>query len=442
MAEPTANLHGSLPAPPGGLPACAHAAHCRRVAAWSVMLGARMGLAGPELSLLEQAAFQHHAPGLALGSDAMDRLFRDLRGIASDDASPLETPSVPAATDASDALQASLRDVLAANSGVSAARVPILVRILDAAHALDDCIEALPYGGDTLPAALQALENVSSATEWRRTVRSLREMQSVDESAIRRVAARLPAWPRAAAEAYRLSLSNSVSLDSLERAAGSDAVIAGLLIKAANAAAYAQRSPVRSLRQAVSNIGLDATRRILAAASLRPLFAARHLQRLWDHALLAAACAESLAAQLAVVDPTEAFLAGLVHDVGRLALLNLPRTTTETLHMLIERGVETVPAELLLCGCDHGHAGAIVLDEWRFDEAVIEAVRHHHQPERTPSALASLLYLTEHLLGAEEDLASAARLHLACSALGTTLARIEDARTRPAPALQALRFPA
>lgn len=406
------------------------------------MLGTRMGLTGQALSLLEQAALQHHAPGLALGADAIDRLVHDLRGAEPGDAGSLETPSGPVITDAADALQASLRDVLAANPSLPGLRASVLASILDAAHALDDCIEALPYGGDTLPTALQSLENLSSADEWRRTARHLREMQSVDETAIRRIATHLPAWPRAAAEAYRLSLSPDVCLDSLERAAGSDAVIAGLVIKAANAAAYTQRTPVRSLRQALSNIGLDATRRVLAAASLRPLFAAQPLQHLWDHALLAAACAESLASQLPFVDPAEAFLAGLVHDVGRLALMNLPRTTAETLQTLTGHGVETVPAELLLCGCDHGQAGAIVLDEWCFDAAVIEAVRHHHQPEQTSSALASLLYLTEHLLGAEEDLASAARLHLACSRLGTGLSQVEHARTHPAPALQALGFSA
>ncbi|MBV8820582.1 MAG: HDOD domain-containing protein, partial [Acidobacteriaceae bacterium] len=113
------------------------------------------------------------------------------------------------------------------------------------------------------------------------------------------------------------------------------------------------------------------------------------------------------------IDPGEAFLLGLLHDIGKLALLLMPKGINSTLERLAARGCQISAAELVLCGFDHGDAGAEVLRHWKFADELIEAVEHHHEPERSEGPLASLLYLAEFWTDSDEDLPSNARLNYA-----------------------------
>lgn len=419
----------------------AHQAHCRRVAAWAATLGARMALTHDQISVLEQAALRHHAPGLAFTSAAASRLIAELRGGDGGDASaPDRTTDDGIAVDASDALQAGLHDALAGHRPLPGQRMHLLIRILEAAHHLDEWMEALPYGAGTLSEALRSLEESTSDPEWRRVIRSLRGMQSTDESQIRHIAKRLPSSPRVVAEAYRLSRDPEVSLEQLEQVASRDVSVAGLVVHAANAAIYGSAGGVRTVGQAVAHIGLDAARQLLAAAALRPLYSAPLLRPLWNHSLTAAAQAQSIAARFDVCDPKEAFLAGLVHDVGRLAFAALPHALLDTIQSLSRHGVEPVASELLICGFDHGYAGGIVLEEWLFEEDMIDAVRWHHQPERSTSRFAAVLYLTEYLLCSEEDLPSTWRLRSCVTGMRAGLRSIEDHRLKLDPSLEILQY--
>jgi putative nucleotidyltransferase with HDIG domain len=132
----------------------------------------------------------------------------------------------------------------------------------------------------------------------------------------------------------------------------------------------------------------------------------------------AAQIAEQLAHMSSKVDPAEAFLVGLLHDVGKLAIALLSPELNSSLDRLIVKGCESAVAEVVVCGFDHAEAGAEILSHWRFSEELISAVRNHHVPERSSSALASILYLTEYWTDSEEDLPSNTRLDTAFELAG------------------------
>jgi HD-like signal output (HDOD) protein len=82
----------------------------------------------------------------------------------------------------------------------------------------------------------------------------------------------------------------------------------------------------------------------------------------------------------------------------------------ESVERLISKGCQPAAAESVRCGFDHAEAGAEVLAHWKFEPELIEAVRYHHQPDRSNSAMCSILYLTEFWTDSEEDLPSNSRL--------------------------------
>ena len=83
------------------------------------------------------------------------------------------------------------------------------------------------------------------------------------------------------------------------------------------------------------------------------------------------------------IDPQEAFLLGLVHDIGRLSVTLMPEDVHEACERLIARGCQSILAELIVFGFDHAESGAEVLKVWNFTPEHIEAIRNHHQPERS-----------------------------------------------------------
>jgi HD-like signal output (HDOD) protein len=173
---------------------------------------------------------------------------------------------------------------------------------------------------------------------------------------------------------------------------------------------------ITNLVHAVAYIGTDRAAMIMTALALKPFIFSAGSGDLWAHSLRSAAAAEALS-EHCNVPKADAFLLGLMHDIGRLLLTLIPPQAAAAHRRLVNNGCETAIAELLVCGTDHAGAGALVLDHWRFPSPYVEAVRFHHEPQATDSKLAALLYLVEFWTESNEDPASQVRLNAALERL-------------------------
>jgi putative nucleotidyltransferase with HDIG domain len=302
-----------------------------------------------------------------------------------------------------------------------------LAHILDIANSFDEQLEYAPFAEDSLQAVLQqALErHESSDRAVQFVLRYLRKGRRRDLAAIM---PKLPVYPAVAMKLYGLLSSVDVSLPALDRVAKTDQVIAGKMLQAANSAFYSPRQLIKTVSQAISYVGIEDARRILLASAVQPLFSSPRLRRIWKHAVEAAQVAEQIASMSKLFDPAEAFLLGLLHDVGKLAIALMPNELNSSLDRLIVKGCESSVAEVVVCGFDHAEAGADVLKHWQFSDELITAVRYHHLPDRTSSRMSSLLYLTEFWTDSEEDIPSNARLELAFERAGVTPADLRNMR--------------
>jgi putative nucleotidyltransferase with HDIG domain len=214
-------------------------------------------------------------------------------------------------------------------------------------------------------------------------------------------------------------------------------------MQTANSSYYSPRNPIAGIRHAISYIGVEATRKVLLAATFRSNFASMRLHQLWNHSLDVAQTAERLAMRSSMsLDPSEAFLAGLVHDVGRLAFSIMPAAFLERFYRLTDRGCPAVEVEMCLSGLCHGEVGAQTLVQWKFPDSMVEAVRWHHRPERSTSTRASLLYLAEVVSESEEDLPSSIRMRAACRQSGIDPQALADMNREEQGYLEILRFAA
>jgi putative nucleotidyltransferase with HDIG domain len=246
-----------------------------------------------------------------------------------------------------------------------------------------------------------------------------------------RAASRLPIFPAVAYGAIVLFNNVETTLDDVEALISKDQTLAGHIIRGANSAIMGSAARVGNIRQAVIRIGMEGARRIVSAALLRKLFAAKDSHRLWNHSLDVAESAANIARQSKAVDSGEAFLAGLMHDVGKLVILNLPSPAQACRDRLAEGGCPDPVVERIILGEDHASIGSRLLRKWRFTENLAPTVQSHHAPESNPSPLSSVVYLAELSAGQDGGLESAWRDEVARQRLPL----LSDVGEFPAPAV-------
>jgi len=166
-----------------------------------------------------------------------------------------------------------------------------------------------------------------------------------------------------------------------------DPALAAKVLKVVNSAFYGLPSQIASLDRAIVMLGLSAVKNIALAASLSRLFrpgaiSERFASRdLWTHCVSVGVCARLLArASFGQVE--EAFVAGLVHDMGLLIEFQL---FSDKLKDIAER-CETQPQDFLavereVIGADHQAFGAWLAAKWKFPPGLRCAIGRHHNPE-------------------------------------------------------------
>ncbi len=188
----------------------------------------------------------------------------------------------------------------------------------------------------------------------------------------------LPPLPDLLVRLRTLLDDESVDAPSVARLVRNEPAIVASLLKIANAAAYAGLQEVKDLNQAIARLGLKQVGSLITALMLKEHFRSndpekrRLLQGLWDHAVATGLAARRLALQNNG-DPEQAFLAGLLHDTGRLLVL-------KAVDFLEDKDKEQFTGSLILELMDalHTELGYETLTSWKLPEAICRIARHHH----------------------------------------------------------------
>lgn len=203
----------------------------------------------------------------------------------------------------------------------------------------------------------------------------------------------LPVLPSMVMHLMQLDPADEHYFEEVQRLLRADPGFAVRVLNFANSAAVAPASPIDSLEQALYLIGCQRAVRLILARSAIQIFLPRlpWQRELWCHAFDVALLTEALAPWLVgpAINAAQAYLAGLLHDVGRFVLyLQAPdelRRVDETGWGSPQALVET---ELRLCGFTHSELGYLALRKWGVATPLADVVRYHHHPPPLPAGLA------------------------------------------------------
>ncbi|MEO7651375.1 MAG: HDOD domain-containing protein, partial [Bryobacteraceae bacterium] len=273
--------------------------HCRRVAALAVEIARRLRLPDDAQETVEQAALFHHTPMPLLDPPSLDRMMTDLCGKGWWRMEEMEflVRALPAPV-----LDA-LRSLHAPPVDSQFDCASVVAEIVAVANLFDEQMEMLPFDNKTVEQILDDFRAMSEGEFFLpEIVLGLMSIPHTRMDSLLELANSMRLGPAAALRA----LNDTASLEEL--AASSQMLNVALLERAS----AGQCEPASTEPQA--------TRRNLMVAAMRPFFAAARRPDLWEHSLLVAQLTEHLAVVSGCIDPSEAFLAGLVHDAGRVVL--------------------------------------------------------------------------------------------------------------------------
>jgi len=196
----------------------------------------------------------------------------------------------------------------------------------------------------------------------------------------------LPSIPTIAGAVMKVAADPAASADDLRKVLDQDPALSARILKVANSSLYSFSRAVETLRHAITLLGFRTVENLVMAASLRDVFKNFGLSEklLWEHATLSGSVAGKLSSYGPIeIDRESAFTAGLLHDLGKIALANTVREKYQKIIMrTYNEGISYVDAEREEFGFDHAELGAEIADKWKLPSRLVNAIRyHHHAPE-------------------------------------------------------------
>lgn len=222
---------------------------------------------------------------------------------------------------------------------------------------------------------------------------------------------RLPPLPAIVRRVLSVTESPTSTADDVAKVLGEDQTIAAKLLRVANSSFYGSSRQVTQISRAVMMMGLVGVRNLVLGIAARDAITAgapptpEHTT-LWRHSIAAAAAAELIARPVKYRPAEEAFVAGLLHDIGQLAMVAFDPEAFATTFEKQESDLGFLTIERSLFGLDHTEAGFHILSRWGLPPAICHAVQHHHEQETDPdeplSQLLAIVVLADtiaHMMG-------------------------------------------
>lgn len=243
--------------------------------------------------------------------------------------------------------------------------------------------------------AHQYLSKPCDAEALRRAIGKACAMRDVLTNAnLRKITTQLksiPSFPALYGEIMREIRSPDSSLENVGRIISKDVSMTAKILQLVNSAFFGQPRRISSPEHAVILLGLDTIRALVLSTGVFSQFSEARLKKLrlgglLDHSLAVAVLAKNIA-KAETGDPgvmEDAFMSGLLHDVGKLVLAdNMPELFQSSLEVSKKEKAPLQEAEKKIIGASHAEVGGYLLMLWGLPDAIVEAVSLHHSPEKS-----------------------------------------------------------
>ena len=220
--------------------------------------------------------------------------------------------------------------------------------------------------------------------------------------------ASLPAMPEVMIKVQHLIKLPGTTPGQLAKIIETDPAIVAGILKVANSAYYGFRGKVTSIQHASALFGTRRLAELITAMSAGTMLGKAmdgyglEAGDMWRHSIAVAVMASEMAASVSDDSLESAYMAGLLHDVGKI-ILN-PHVQQRSLlfdqFFMSNPGTSIQDAERHILGFDHAVIAGILCDNWNLPKSISFAIRHHHQPSRADDhQLSHIVHLADYYTG-------------------------------------------
>ncbi|MCC6428940.1 MAG: HDOD domain-containing protein [Phycisphaerales bacterium] len=240
---------------------------------------------------------------------------------------------------------------------------------------------------------------------------AIEQRQQVVSAAIREIS-HIATLPEITLKIVELVEDPKSTAQDLHKVISNDPALCSRILKVVNSSFYGLPGQIASINRAIVMLGLNAVKNIAIAASLAKLFRGGELtarfsaKDLWTHSTLTAAAAKITADTLKLGISDEAFLAGLMHDIGLMVEMQFDRSKLiDVMEKITVDGsgaptCDFLETEVEFFGASHQDFGAGLCEKWKFPKSFAVVTGYHHRPMELPSdqrKLTSLVYIADRL---------------------------------------------
>jgi putative nucleotidyltransferase with HDIG domain len=214
----------------------------------------------------------------------------------------------------------------------------------------------------------------------------------------------LPTIPRVTMEVAHLVDSPTTSASTVAHALARDQALTAKVLKMANSAFYGAPRKISTVTDAIVLLGMHTIRNMTMAVSCQEVldrevisYAIRRGD-LWKHSMCVGFAAQQIAKKARYRITEEAFVAGLLHDIGKVLISTyLSKEFSDVMLRAQESNQEFSVSEQDILGFDHAEVGARLTEHWNLPSHLVEAIRYHHTPslQEPPNALTSIVHLAD-----------------------------------------------
>jgi HD-like signal output (HDOD) protein len=207
--------------------------------------------------------------------------------------------------------------------------------------------------------------------------------------------------PQVAMRVMSLSSKPELMPSELVAVIQTDAGLTAKVLKLCNSAYYGFRREIATLPEAGNLLGCSTLVNLVLTSCTGLYFrnyggqSARSAKRQWEFSITTAISSSLLAGVRGKVDKHRCYTIGLLENVGHLVMERFLPEVRPALDEAIANGATRLAAEHAVLGIHHGEIGAQLAERWNFPEVLVDAIRHHHEPEK--SAFDPLLVSFAHL---------------------------------------------
>lgn len=201
----------------------------------------------------------------------------------------------------------------------------------------------------------------------------------------------LPTLPVVAQQILKLISTRNWSMSKISDVITRDQAIAAKVIRLTNSAFYGLRSRITSIKHAIVILGLNTVKNLVIGVSVVNTFedsaqaSIFNREQFWMHTFSTAMGAKLIAKHLQKSNEEDYFLAGLLHDIGILAIDQfLHQEFMEILKRSLQDNADFLASEMDVLGMSHAGVGGFIAKKWNIPDFLTHSIRYHHTPESFP----------------------------------------------------------